>query len=293
MSVTFTHLIMSSGGFSGIVYMGALRYLQQENYDKKIKHIAGTSVGALFATVFALDISMGEFEKKLKLFFQNDNNKVIAIENILLNMNTLGIDNGDRLVELLKEELHNLTFIDFSKKTGKDLVLCATNISNMQPVYFSVNTTPHVLVSEALKASMAIPFIIKPVKIGEEYYIDGAVTDGIPSKLFESIPFDNTIIFHIVKDTSHVNIYPETVSSLEYVFAVINSYVSNNLLIHMFQKKYKYYIQFNKYPLKAIPIKYYSNTNKFMFNITSETIDESISIGYHKMQEVLHFIKIN
>mgnify|MGYP003344579892 CR=1 FL=1 len=58
MSITFTHLVLSGGGLSGLLYLGSLRYLQQEKYDVQIKHIAGTSIGAFFGTAFGLGISI-------------------------------------------------------------------------------------------------------------------------------------------------------------------------------------------------------------------------------------------
>lgn len=64
--VNQNYLVFSGGGLSGLIYLGTLRYLQQENYYKKIKHIAGTSVGSIFATAFALNIPISEFESKVK-----------------------------------------------------------------------------------------------------------------------------------------------------------------------------------------------------------------------------------
>ena len=121
MNKQFTHLVLSGGGMSGLVYLGTLRYLQQEGYDKHIKHIAGTSIGAFFAAVFALDISMGELEQRVKKFINNRQNCTIpcSLDVLFAMPNTLGIDDSQRLVTMLDDILSKLTFLELSKKTGK------------------------------------------------------------------------------------------------------------------------------------------------------------------------------
>ena len=43
------NLCFSGGGSRGIVYIGVLKYLFENNYMKDVKRVAGTSVGAIFA----------------------------------------------------------------------------------------------------------------------------------------------------------------------------------------------------------------------------------------------------
>ena len=70
MTIQCTHLVLSGGGISGMVYLGALKYLQQEGYDRNILHISGSSIGAFFATAFALSIPMNDLETRFKIFFK-------------------------------------------------------------------------------------------------------------------------------------------------------------------------------------------------------------------------------
>ena len=71
MTQIYTHLVLSGGGMSGLVYLGALKYLRESGYDKNILHVAGASIGALFATAFVLGISMEELTQRYKALFND------------------------------------------------------------------------------------------------------------------------------------------------------------------------------------------------------------------------------
>lgn len=50
----------------------------------------------------------------------------------------------------------------------------------VRKVVFSAETTPDVPVTDAIGASMSIPGVITPKRIGERYYIDGAAVEHLP-----------------------------------------------------------------------------------------------------------------
>ncbi len=74
-------------------------------------------------------------------------------------------------------EKNNLSndFTELYEKTGRKLYIIATNLNTSKRVIFGhdqVNTVP---ISKAIQASIAIPIFYKPVRIGNEDYVDGAV----------------------------------------------------------------------------------------------------------------------
>ncbi len=61
------------------------------------------------------------------------------------------------------EKLPYLTFQDFFDLTGVSLILCVSNFTTDEPVFFSEYWTPNVPLMEPVGASMSIPPAIKPV----------------------------------------------------------------------------------------------------------------------------------
>jgi predicted acylesterase/phospholipase RssA len=288
MSKHYTHLVLSGGGMSGLVYLGALRYLQQEGYDKHILHIAGASIGALFATAFALDMSMGDLEQKYKEFLSNEEKCLLptfTMDTIIESYDNLGVDDGKRLTEPIEEIVGNLTFLELSKKTGKNLIISATHIETMLPTYFSVDNTPNVLVLDAVKASMAIPLFVRPIEIGDDYYMDGGVTDGIPVNAFTNVSPESILVLHLARNSVKVKCLQEKPSFIKLMTSMLQTFLRNYLGIRLLENTYPNYCQFTMCPVSFIPLKW--EDEKLKISISNEKIDESVIVGYTKLQQFL------
>lgn len=298
MNSQFTHLVLSGGGMSGLVYLGTLRYLQQEGYDKNIKHIVGTSIGAFFATMFALDISMGELEERIKKFLNNKENCIIpcSLDTVFTVPNLLGIADSQILINMIDDIISKITFLELSKKTGKNLVITVTNVNTMQSTYFSVDTSPHVLISEAVRASMAIPLLFKPVEIGEEYYIDGGINDVIPINIFNNanVSPDAVLIVTLSRTIEKNNEDSTQLPSLiKYISSIFQATMSNFQSMYLIDKKYKYLHKINNCPVSFAPLVW--KDNELILKISDQEIDESIALGYTEIQKFIHkkFPKVN
>lgn len=288
MTKHYTHLVLSGGGMSGLVYLGALRYLQQEGYDKHILHIAGASIGALFATAFALNISMGDLEQKYKDFFSNEENCILptfTIDNIYASYNNLGVDDGKRLVEPIEEIVGHLTFLELSKKTGKNLIISATHIETMLPTYFSVDNTPHVLVIDAIRASMAVPLFVRPVEIGEDYYMDGGITDGIPVNAFPNVSPESMLVLHLARNSVKVKTNKNKPTFIKLMTSLLQTFIRNYLGIRLLENTYPNYCQFTMCPVSFIPLQW--DNEKLKISISNQKIEESVIVGYTKLQQFL------
>lgn len=277
----FTHLIMGGGGFMGTVYIGALSYLYQEpELIKNIKTVIGTSVGSVFATAFVLDIPMIEIETYFKYIF-NEETKLydINIVNFLNIFETYGLDDGKRCFTHIIDHVKQMTFLDIAKKTGKDLIICATNAHNMKATYFSVNTTPNVLVLDAVNASCAIPILMKPVKIGDTYYVDGSITDDLPIQVIpNSVSCDNILIMSLSGCDA-----PETkdISFPLLLFNILSTFVKNPAIKYIYKSKYKYYIHFCNIPIPAVS--YILEKDNIYICTNIDKLDKCFEIGYETM----------
>jgi predicted acylesterase/phospholipase RssA len=61
------------------------------------------------------------------------------------------------------------------RKLGRKLFLVATNLDTGASVIFGASGRDHVPISIAIEASAALPGLFPPVKIGGEYFVDGAL----------------------------------------------------------------------------------------------------------------------
>ncbi len=270
------YLVFSGGGMAGFIYLGTIRYLQQESYYKDIKNISGSSVGSIFATAFALNIPIDDFERDIKYELKDEENKIFKM-NIKFSEDPyhFGFDSGDRFLNTIKPYVKDMTFMDLTKNYGKRLVICATQMKTMMPYYFSVDNSPDIKIIDAIQASIAIPMFIRPHKIKDEYYIDGGVTDNIPFGVFSEALNDDILIIHLFNKNHNIGDNP---SLFSYMMSIANSYIINVSLNSLLKKKYKYYCTYSNYPISFLPFKFIKDGVKI--EIDEEQIDKCVEVGY-------------
>ncbi|MCP4113641.1 MAG: hypothetical protein GY749_50305 [Desulfobacteraceae bacterium] len=90
-----------------------------------------------------------------------------------------GIFSTEKVEQSIREnfEKNNLSndFTELYEKTGKKLYIVATNLNSSKRVIFGPDQVNSVPISKAIQASIAIPIFYKPVRIGNDDYVDGAV----------------------------------------------------------------------------------------------------------------------
>jgi len=76
-----------------------------------------------------------------------------------------------------------------SKRFGTELCVSVANISRSQNELLHVNTTPELPIKYAIRASMSLPFVFDPVRLGKnlglhpgDVYIDGGILNNFPIK---------------------------------------------------------------------------------------------------------------
>lgn len=279
MAPTFTHLVMSGGGMTSLCYLGALRFLDVEGMTKKIKHIAGTSMGALFAAALALQIPLDHLEDRVARMLDDDAAMSMPIPDVFAYVRDLGVEDPRRFVEILRPEIDMLTFLELSKKTGVNLVICATHVATMDAMYFSVDTTPNVLVMDAVRASIAVPWLFKPVKIGDDYFVDGGVADNLPFRVFEDIPSSAVLLFHTYPKMLHMPEHKNPSDKpISYTLCLISRFLSQLSGAAFIREKYPYYLFFDSAPLSFMPV--ILHNDRVRINVKKGELDESISYGY-------------
>jgi NTE family protein len=160
-------LALGSGAVRGYAHIPIIQRLQKEKIE--IIAVSGSSIGALVGAYYALH---GEVDSLLKIPTQMKKKDYLKL-----------IDPNKPNRSLIKGEKIKKSLIDqfYGKATFKDtsipLVVCTTDPIKRESVYFNKGK-----ISDAVMASISIPGIFPPYKIGDHLYMDGGVLDPVPVK---------------------------------------------------------------------------------------------------------------
>ncbi len=154
-------LALGGGAILGAAHVGVLRALEERKI--KICSIAGTSIGAFIATMYAFGLSPGEIEDKTK-----DLNWLDAAS---FSLSRYGLLSNEKLGDILIETLGDVSFED----AQIPLAMVATDIGACQKVVLKEGN-----VAEAVMASTCIPGIFIPVEIDNKLLVDGGLVENVP-----------------------------------------------------------------------------------------------------------------
>lgn len=156
-------LVLSSGGPRGFAYIGAIEELLDRGYS--ITSVAGTSIGSLIGGMYAA----GKLPEIKQWLFSLGVWKVFTLMDITVSMNHLV--NGDRIIRAMKEIVPdvNIEDLDIPYKA------VATDFYTGEEVIFDKGN-----LYQAIRASISIPSLFRPVKYGYRTLIDGGIANTMP-----------------------------------------------------------------------------------------------------------------
>ena len=173
-----TTIVFSGGANYAGAFLGALRYLEHTCLSKGVRKVVGSSAGSLVALWFALGLTSHEMSSFVAELIEKHSFNCISIDHVVDVLDTFGVDDGsniDRALNLtlsLYAKREDMTFKTLAQTTGIDLVICAMNLTLRKFEYMSLDTTPNMSVKTAVRMSMSLPLIFKPVKYRKSYYVD-------------------------------------------------------------------------------------------------------------------------
>lgn len=174
-------LALGGGGWRGIAHIGVLKVLEQHNIP--IDYIAGTSIGSLVGGLYDYFGSAQELEKFILKFGYRDLFKATSDPKL-----KNGLLSGEKLVNYLNKLTKNTRIEDLP------IPFCAVT-SDM------ISGNSHYIkngkLSEAIRASISIPLVFRPVKSKGMYLIDGGATENIPVNCLKAMGADITIGVHV------------------------------------------------------------------------------------------------
>lgn len=160
-------MVLSGGGARGFAHLGVMQALAEEGIFPDI--ISGTSAGSLAGALYCDGHSPREI-----LSIMKPESKLSLMRPVIPRDGLLEISG---IARILEANLKARKFEDLKIP----LIVCATDINNAKPVYFSRGE-----LIPSLIASSSIPVLFKPVKINNIKFVDGGVLDNFPVKPLEN-----------------------------------------------------------------------------------------------------------
>ncbi len=176
-------LVLGSGGARGYAHIGVIEALDAAGYE--IVSISGSSMGALVGGLYASGnlpafkewiLSLDVFELIMLLDFSFAKNGMIK---------------GDKVFERISSMVGDIMIEDLSIP----FTAVATNLHTQKPVWFQKGS-----LLDAIRASVAIPTVLTPKKIGDQYLVDGGILNPLPTMPLLAHHSDYTIAVNIHAD---------------------------------------------------------------------------------------------
>ncbi|MES2828801.1 MAG: patatin-like phospholipase family protein [Bacteroidota bacterium] len=220
-------LVLSGGGAKGIAHIGILKALEEN--DIPIDYITGTSMGGIVGAMYAAGYSPAQIEKialsgdfqnwvggrytsDYTYFFQKkslnpsiltaklsvDSNLRINFRSNLVNdipLNFALLELFSQASAISKDNFNNL-FVPFRCMVSD--VLSQTSI-----------TVAKGSLAEAVRATMTVPLIYRPIKLDDKYVFDGGLYNNFPADVMKK-DFNPDIMIGSNVSSKIFNEYPKT-----------------------------------------------------------------------------------
>ena len=170
---TSVALVLSSGGARGLAQIGVMKELEKQGF--RITSVAGTSIGSWIGGMYA----MGQLDHFTESVCSLNRLEILSLMNFTLS--THGVLSVERAFRKMEREIPDVLIEDLKIP----YVAMATDIINKKEVAFTEGS-----LYKAIRASIAIPAIITPVREHNRILVDGGVLNPLPIKQVYRNPGD-------------------------------------------------------------------------------------------------------
>lgn len=294
----YTHLVLSGGGLSGMIYIGIYRFLKQHHLLKNIRYFSGTSIGAIFAYLFGLGV---DYEYMESFFYGNETKQGICTRNQMLAFDPkgilqlpkkYGIYSTERFRSYLADYLktvhgmEDITFAQYIKLTGVDLHINVTCLNSYKALDLCNDTYPEMSVLTAILGSMSVPFLFEPVLYKDMLLVDGGCCVNLPLQTITKNPSNKVLAVNLGIDIEF------TKEELEKSFFLYGATIMLSMITSHTKRmieEHKHSVDILEVNQNPIPfIQAHFNQNAFYTTITKEQLEEGILFGYQQIHEFFH-----
>ena len=173
-------LVLSSGGPRGFAYIGAIEALEEHGYT--ITSVAGTSMGSLVGGIYAAG-KLAEFKEWI---YSLDAWEVFSLMDLSIGKNHFV--KGDKVIDAIMQIVPNVNIEDLKipySAVATDLYTGREVVFDRGPLF------------AAIRASISIPSLFRPVKYGLTTLIDGAISNCLPLNRVHRTEGDLLVAFDV------------------------------------------------------------------------------------------------
>ena len=177
-------LVLGSGGARGYAHIGVIEVLEQHGIRPDF--IVGTSAGSIVGSVYASGKTAAELREIALQLKAND------IRDVDLSLK--GFFNGQKVEDYINQQVRGMPL----QQLKIPMYVVATELKNGKQTVFNYGNT-----GQAVRASVSIPSMFKPTKIGEIEYVDGGLVSPVPVQVARDLGADIVIAVDILAQPVH------------------------------------------------------------------------------------------
>ncbi len=218
---------MEGGGIKGIAYGGAMAELENRGILRKIIRVAGTSAGAIQASLLAVGYSAEEISEIIATTpIESFNDDGFINKGTKRLINEYGWFRGEEFLSTMENLIlnrtgnANLTFAQLHELAKsypfRDLYVVGADLSDQKTVVFSYENYPDMRIADAVRISMSIPLYYKALWVNPKgkiianpspednchLFVDGGILMNFPINIFDKtmyFPKNNQLGFKTEK----------------------------------------------------------------------------------------------
>ncbi|MES2419311.1 MAG: patatin-like phospholipase family protein [Bacteroidota bacterium] len=236
-------LVLSGGGAKGLAHIGVLKALEENNIP--IDYITGTSMGGIVGAMYAAGYSpmqiekialstdfqdwvSGKYKSDYSFYFQKNNTNAAVLTAKLSVDTSLRLSFRPNLVNDIPLNFALLELFSQASAISKD------NFDNLFVPYrcmvSDVLSQKSIAVNkgslaEAVRATMTVPLVYRPIKLDEKYVFDGGLYNNFPADIMKK-EFNPGFMIGANVSSKIFNEYPKNDDRL-----------MNRFLVYMFLSK--------------------------------------------------------
>jgi len=196
-------LVLSGGGAKGITHIGIIKALEENNIP--IDYVAGTSMGAIVGSMYAMGFtidemiatiksddfkhwSTGEIDSNYKYYYRNADPKpnFVEISFNIHNIDSINLKSAILPTNIVSPRQMNYAFVPLTSQANAaaggnfdklfvPFRCVASDIYSKEAVVFRYGN-----LGDAIHASISYPFMFKPVVIDNRLLFDGGIFNNFP-----------------------------------------------------------------------------------------------------------------
>lgn len=176
-------LALSSGSARGWAHVGVIRALREAGIEPDI--VAGSSIGALIGAAYLCDQLDALEQWVCKLTWWN----ILRFMDVQLRKG--GFIEGQKLMDYLARYVSDRRIEDLPKP----FTAVATDLATGQETWLQTGS-----LSDAIRASIALPGLFTPVRLGQRWLVDGGLVNPVPVSVCRALGADIVIAVNLNGD---------------------------------------------------------------------------------------------